>query len=269
MFVLPSCCRVSPVEVSFYDGKSGPSLQPDAKLRLICMMGSSFGSPDVSIASESIVPFRDGSLTLCEFPGIDIPLSRKILENSTLFSIVVVLCGVYDKPLWVSDLMSLSDQSYRLFRQYSFKPRQAGLPLATATFRLELLPSGSIVPQLVDARTPHQCPYCLPNKPRRRVCVACSSEGRLICTSCNGDSKMSCPDCEGRGYASFAVAAVTSFASAVPVLTRQQCRTCAGSRTVSCPLCDGLGEVRCDTCGGAGDLRCPCSVSKLEEDQFI
>ena len=257
------------MEVSFHDRPSGPSLQHDAKLRLICMMGTNYGNPDVSLSTASIVPLREGSVTLCEFPGIDVPLSRQILENSTMFSMMIVLCGVYDKPLWVSDMMSLSDQSLRLFRQHSFKPKEGGLPMATATFRIDLLPSGSIVPQLVDIRKENQCPYCLPNKPRRRLCVACCSEGRLICASCSGDSKMSCPDCDGRGYASLAVAAVTSFASAVPVLTRQQCRTCAGVRTVSCPLCDGLGEVRCDCCGGAGDLRCPCSVSKLEEDQFI
>jgi len=266
MFVLPTSCRLSPVQIACPSNR-GDHMPFDDGLKLLFVIGSET-EPLVSISSDSMEPTREGTNTYCEFPMMDIPLSREVLELFTTFTLVIVSAGTYHQPLWSSEPISFSDQSLRVFRDHFLKPVPQKLATATASFRLDLLPSGSIVPLLVDSRE-KSCPYCLPRKPRRKACAACSREGRLVCTGCRGQAKLKCADCLGLGYCTLSVAAVTCFASAVPVLSRQQCRACSGKSVVMCPICDGLGEVRCDGCGGAGDTRCPCSVSKLEEDQFI
>jgi hypothetical protein len=267
MFVLPSSCRLSPVEVLVPVRPPQAVVPPDCTVKLVFSMVSESSDILVSLSSDK-TELPDTNPLMLDFPGMEIPLSREILELTSEFTLSILLCGVYDIVIWSSDPISLSDQSLRVFREHLLEPKLDKLSTATAAFRIELLPSGSIIPLPVDSRI-SKCPYCLPNKPRKRACIACSAGGRLHCSSCRGDSKLVCPDCSGRGYSALAVAAVTSFSSAVPVITRQPCRTCNGSCMTVCPLCDGLGEVRCDTCGGSGDLRCPCSISKLDEDQFI
>ena len=281
MFKLPDYSIVGPTTVSGPLPDSVESFR-GLEARVAFLLGSYVTSPILSVLSDPVVcSIEVSDRTLSRFdpspikaivsfsvPTFTVPLTRRLLETSSDFRIQVYL-GSSVKPMFSSDVLSLADQSLRVLRQFSLVPVSSsisrGLELVT---RIELLPSGSMVPRS-GGLSSLDCARCLPSKPGRRSCAWCGASGGLNCSECKGESLLGCSDCKGSGFQALFVTAVTANAGGAPVVSRGRCNGCCGQGLVPCVACAGLGTVRCQACGGLGDQRCGCSLTRSIEMNFL
>ena len=269
MFRLPDECVVGPLSLR---GTLSDSLllRPDASARIGFILGKVLADPALSfssssvplnileIPSQSLLQLRPLRVLEAVFPSFSVPLSREALKQSSEFTLAVFIDS--DTPTWTSQTFRLSDQSLRVYRTITMRSNQLpsnGPPcLMELEFKVELFPSGSIVP-LSNTAECQAAPFGSLHTARsgRRVCPKCEGHGGSFCSQCGGAASLDCADCGGVGFVVQTVAAVTATTAAVPVISRSRCNGCNGGK-VDCWGCAGVGRKRCDVCGGLGDVRC-------------
>lgn len=81
-------------------------------------------------------------------------------------------------------------------------------------------------------------------------CATCNGTGETMCRSCHGTGEKTCLSCGGSGKV---MVQNPNFRidNGQPVMIKEDCSNCGGSRRVSCSNCNG-GSVRCRSCNGRG-----------------
>eukprot|EP00397_Hematodinium_sp_SG-2012_P015999 GEMP01016308.1.p1 GENE.GEMP01016308.1~~GEMP01016308.1.p1 ORF type:complete len:397 (+),score=87.99 GEMP01016308.1:52-1191(+) len=146
-------------------------------------------------------------------------------------------------------------------------------PTGTIWISVELYPSGSTLPPLVDNELPYPPKEDPPILPDAWVCVFCNGEGWQVCGECHGTrhkfcrhcygkEELFCGECAGMGWKEVRVVGIghrfgnsMKCDQALPVISRKRCEVCWGM-PILCPKCFGVGHVKCPTCVGLGCSSC-------------